>query len=77
MELSRYEEDSINKLGQSVLNGKWSNVGLLQLIELAGGYLNLKTIPRYTEITGMSYNGVKNHRNIKKVFGVKMVIDNE
>ncbi|MFO7864507.1 MAG: hypothetical protein R6U85_10935 [Salinivirgaceae bacterium] len=77
MQLSKYEEDSINKFGKSVQNGQWSNEGLLQLIEVAGNFLNLQTIPRYQEKTGMSYNGVKDYRNVHKIFGVKMVIDNE
>jgi hypothetical protein len=57
--------------------GQLKNDDLVQLIELAGSYLNLKTIPSYVSSSGMSYNGVKNHREIKVLFGVKFVIDNE
>ena len=77
MNLSEYEINSINKLGKSVLDGKWSNDGLVQLIAVTGGLLNLQTIPDYQKRTGMSYNGVKNHRHTETIFGVKFVIDNE
>lgn len=54
-----------------------NNTDLLQLIELAGDYLNLKTIADYAKHSGISYNGVKNHRNTTVLFGVKFVADNE
>jgi len=53
------------------------NDSLLQLIELVGGYLNLKSITKYAADNNMSYNGVKNHRKVKELFGVKFVIDND
>ena len=52
------------------------NESLVQLIELAGGYLNLMTIPDYAKANGKSYN-VKNFRRVKELFGVKFIIDNE
>jgi len=58
-------------------NKELDNDSLVQLIELAGGYLNLKTISNYAKSNGKSYNGVKNHRKIVKLFGTKFVIDNE
>ena len=75
--LSDYEILALNKLGESIQAGKWSNEGLVQLIELAGDYLNLKTIPKYQKSTGLSYNGVKHHRIVRKIFDVKFVIDNK
>lgn len=75
-ELTKYEEDSLNKLGQSIYTGKWSSEGLVQLIELAGNFLNLQTIPQYSKSNNISYNGVKKHRQVKNIFGVKFVIDN-
>ena len=53
-----------------------SNTELVQLIELAGSYLNIRTIPGYAKENNLSYNGVKKHREIQVVFGVKFVIDN-
>lgn len=77
MELSEYETKCLNKLGESIQSGKWSNGGLVQLIELAGGFLNLQTIPDYANRTGISYNGAKKFRKITEIFGVKFVIDND
>jgi hypothetical protein len=53
------------------------NSTLVQLIELAGSYLNLSTIPDYAKENNLSYNGVKFHRKIITLFNVKFVLDNE
>ena len=45
-------------------NKELDNTSLVQLIELLGRYLNLKTISDYAKENGMSYNGVKKCRNI-------------
>lgn len=76
-QLSEYEKLSIRRLGESIVSGKWSNDGLVQLIELAGDYLTLKTIPDYAKAQKLSYNGVKKTRMIKEIKGVKFVIDND
>lgn len=57
--------------------GELDNDSLVQLIELAGAYLNIETIPAYAIRNKLSYNGVKKHRVIKTIFNVKLVIDNE
>jgi hypothetical protein len=53
------------------------NDTLVQLIELCGSYLNLKTLPDYAKENNISYNGAKNFRKNIKLFGVKFVVDNE
>lgn len=50
---------------------------MVQLIELCGNYLNLKTIPDYAKENNISYNGVKKYRNVIRIFNIKFVIDNE
>lgn len=75
--LSDYEQKSIDKLGQAIQEGKWSNKGLVQLFELIGVYCNLETISDYSRRTGLSYNGVKKFRETKEIFNVKFVIDNK
>jgi len=62
---------------QKFQDGELNNDTLVQLIEQAGSYLNLKTIPDYAKENNMSYNGVKNNRKIVELFGVKFVIDND
>jgi hypothetical protein len=76
MQMTEYELNSLDKLGQAIEAGKWSNDGLVQLIKLSGDHLNLMTIPVYAELHNMSYAGVKKCRNIIKIFNVKFVIDN-
>lgn len=56
---------------------KLDNSSLVQLIELAGSYLNLQTIPGYCKENNISYNGAKKFRNVVVLFGVKFIIDND
>jgi hypothetical protein len=62
---------------QKFQDGELDNNTLVQLIEQAGNYLNLKTIPDYAKVNNISYNGVKKTRKIVELFNVKFVIDNE
>ena len=62
---------------QKFQDGELDNDTLVQLIEQAGNYLNLKTVSDYAKTNNMSYNGVKNNRKIVELFNVKFVIDNE
>ena len=62
---------------EPVSNDQLSNQDLVQLIELCGSFLNLKTIPDYAKENNLSYNGVKNHRQIQIIFNIKFVIDND
>lgn len=62
---------------EKTMQGDLSNNDLVQLIEVAGAFLNLQTIPDYANSKGLSYNGVKNHRQIIEIFNVKFVIDND
>jgi hypothetical protein len=52
------------------------NEGMVQIIELCGMYLNLQTISDYAKEHNLSYNGVKNHRQIVNLFGNKYVLEN-
>lgn len=64
-------------LTERIISGELTNDDLVQLIELLGGFLNLKTISDYAKENGKSYNGVKHFRNVKEIFNVKFVIDND
>ena len=76
-QLSEYQQNALNKLGESIQSGKWNNDGLVQLIEVVADFLNLQTIPDYAKSKNLSYNGVKKTREIREIKGVKFVIDNE
>ena len=64
-------------IAQKFQNGELDNDSLVQIIELAGAYLNLQTISDYAKKNNMSYNGVKKCRNVKVLFSTKYVIDND
>lgn len=44
-QLTQYEILALQKLGESIHQGKWSNDGMVQLIELVSEYLNLSQFP--------------------------------
>ena len=62
---------------EKTMNGEFTNEDLIQFIEVAGAFLNLQTISDYSKAKNLSYNGVKNHRQVIEIFNVKFVIDNE
>jgi len=76
-QLSEYEQLALNKLGQSIHEGKWSNTGLVQLIELLKDFLNPITIQEYANTHGLSYNGVKKQNKAVLLFNQKYIIDNQ
>ena len=67
----------IEFLDSKMYDGEFTNEDLVQFIESVGKYLGLQTIPDYQKENNLSYNGVKNHRTIQKIFNVKFVIDNQ
>jgi hypothetical protein len=77
MQLSDYELRALNKLGQTLYENKWSNEGMVQLIELVSTYLNLETIQQYADKVGKTYNGIKKTKHIVEILGHKFVIDND
>lgn len=76
-ELSEYEQNSLNKLGQSIQEGKWSNKGLVQLIELVNTFLQLETIAAHAKRVGKSYNGIKKRNNHIIMMGKKYIFNND
>jgi len=64
-------------ISDKVHDGKLDNTSLVELIQQAGGFLNLKTIPDYARDNSLTYEGVKKTRTIIELFGVKFVIDNK
>lgn len=74
-------EENTKKLTEFIekkfIENEINEASLVQIIELAGTYLNLKTISKYCEDNKISYNGAKNYRNVINLFGVKFIIDNK
>ena len=71
------EQKVLNRLENLIIENKLSNDNLVQIIELCGSYLNLQTISDYSKDNKISYNGVKKFRDIREIFNVKFVIDND
>ena len=66
----------VDFLDDKMYAGEFTNEDLVQFIESVGKYLNIQTIADYANQNKLSYNGVKNHRQIYQIFNVKFVIDN-
>lgn len=64
-------------LSERIENNELTNDEMIEIIEHVGMYLNLKKIPDYRKENNMSYNGVKNFRNVKIIFNTKFVVDND
>lgn len=76
MALNEFESKVLERLEILVQKNELSNDCLLEIIKMAGSYLNLKTISDYAKENNLSYNGVKKCRKTVEIFNVKFVIDN-
>ena len=76
MQLTEKEKDILQRLEKYIYQNKVSNEFQVQIIELAGSFLNLQTISNYSRDKNLSYNGVKKCRQIIELFKIKFVIDN-
>lgn len=68
-------------LGKRLQNNELTNEDIKSLIDLLGGFLNLKTYTEYSQLKGISYNGVLSRLKSGSIqsfelFGVKFIIDN-
>jgi hypothetical protein len=76
LKLSDYEILALKKLGEAIHQGKWSNEGLVQLIELSGDYLNALTIQEYADAHGISYQAARKRKQTE-ILRQKRIIDND
>jgi len=74
--LSNYETLALQKLGESIHQGKWSNDGMVQLIELIGNYLNPLSIQEYADQHQISYQAARKHKQTI-LFRQKFITDND
>jgi hypothetical protein len=77
MQLTDKEQKTIDKFVNFIMDNNVSNEFLVQIIELAGGFVDVESIQDRAKRTGLSYNGVKKTRNIQKIFGQNFVIGKE
>ena len=76
METTENTKKLLNFISQKFEGDELDNDSLVQIIELCGMYLNIQTISSYAKANNLSYNGAKNFRNVKTIFGGKFIIDN-
>lgn len=67
-----------DELFQNYESGEISDEQLVQLIELASNYLNLKTITNYAKANKITYNGALKRKLHKiTIDKITFIIDNE
>ena len=62
---------------KTACQGELNNDGLVQIIELCSGLLNLKSITQYAKDNNISYNGAKKCRSVIELHGNKFIVDND
>jgi len=77
MKTTENTDKTLNFISRKFETGQLNNSSLVQIIELCGTYLNVKSISDYAKENNLSYNGVKKCRNIEIIFNKKFVVDNE
>lgn len=77
MQNNELKDRIILNIMKGMENQMLSNNDLIEIIEAAGLFLNLRTIADYAKQNNISYNGAKNFRDKVELFGVSFVIDNE
>jgi len=76
MQLSEYEIKALHKLGESIQQGKWSNDGMVQLIELISDFLNPLSIQEFADCRKISYQAARKHKQTI-LLRQKFIVDND
>lgn len=78
MQLSDYEQRAINKFSQSVLDGRWSNAGLVSLLKvIAEDFLQAKRVSRFAKDNDLSPQGARKFRDTFTIDGYQFIADND
>jgi len=76
MQLTEYESKSLIKFEQSIIEGKFTNDGMVQLIKLIEDYLNPLSIQEFADRNNISYQAARKHKQVI-LFRQKFIIDND
>lgn len=78
MQLTDYEQKSLEAFEKSIIEGKWSNDGLVSMLKLiTNDYLSLKTIKSISIIKGKSTQWLRKSKNVIKIDNVQFLPDND
>ena len=75
-EIQQNTDKLISLIATKFEAGELDSDSLVQIFEVIGNYLNLKTVSDYAGLHRLTYNGVINTREVKEIFVVKFVVDN-
>lgn len=76
-QLTEYEEKSLQRLGQSVMDGKWSNEGMVEAIKLLFDFLNPISLQDYADKENITYPGALKRNVHTEILGRRYYLDND
>lgn len=78
MQLSDYESKAIAKFGQSVIDGKWTNEGLVSLLKvIANDFLQAKRVSHFAEDNAITSQWARKRSDVFEIDGYQFIPDNE
>lgn len=78
MQLSEYETKAIEKFNQSVMEGKWSNGGLVSLLKLiVEDFLQAKRVSHFAKDNELTPQGARKFRDTFSIDGYQFIADND
>ena len=76
-EIKVQKSELATRLEKHIFENDVPNSELIEIMNICGDYLNLKTRSQYARENNISYNGAKHHRNNVKINGVIFIVDND
>lgn len=78
MELSDYEKRAISKFGQSVVDGMWTNDGLVSLLKvIVADFLQAKRVSRFASDNKMTTQWARQRSDVFEIDGYQFIPDND
>jgi hypothetical protein len=77
MQLSEYEEKSLQRLGETIMEGRWSNEGMVEAVKLLFTFLNPIPLQDYANNEGITYPGALKRNVHVEILGKRFYLDNE
>lgn len=73
--MSELKDKILLNIDKGMHLGLLSKEDLFEILKHVGPYLDICTIPKYSKANKLSYNGVKNFRDVRELYGTKYVLD--
>jgi hypothetical protein len=75
-QLTDYEQKSLQRLGETIMEGKWSNEGMVEAVKLLFDFLNPIPLQDYANKEGITYPGALKRNVHTELLGRRFFLDN-